>query len=62
MFYTGECQLALGARAKARDCFDYVLRQAVHGELPQRSRAYLEDLQSDPMPACSGTLCGKMNL
>jgi len=46
MFYTGECQLALGAHAKARDCFEYVLKQAAHGELPRRSRAYLEDLSA----------------
>jgi len=62
MFYTGECQLALGAQAKARDCFDYVLRQAVDGELPRRSRAYLEDLQADSMPSCSGAVCGKTSL
>lgn len=61
MFYTGECQLALGAQGKARDCFDYVLRQAVDGELPRRSRAYLEDLQAGPIPPCFGAVCGKTN-
>lgn len=62
MFYTGECQLALGAHAKARECFDYVLKQAIHGELPRRSRAYLEGLESDPGPSGSDVVCGKINL
>ncbi|NWA27629.1 SycD/LcrH family type III secretion system chaperone [Pseudomonas gingeri] len=59
MFYTGECQLALGAHAKARDCFDYVLRHAADGELPRRSRVYLEDLSTDVLLSCSEALCGK---
>ena len=62
MFYTGECQLALGAYAKARDCFEYVLRQPIHGELSRRSRDYLKDLTPDDMSSCLGAVCRKMKL
>lgn len=44
MFYTGQCQLALGKVAKARLCFEYVLEQATQEDLRQQAQAYLDTL------------------
>ncbi|BCX66969.1 type III secretion system translocator chaperone SicA [Pseudomonas izuensis] len=44
MFYTGQCQLALGRIAKARLCFEYVLEQATEDELRKQAGVYLDTL------------------
>lgn len=44
MFYTGQCQLALGRVGKARLCFEYVLEQAAQEDLRDQARVYLDTL------------------
>ncbi|MCW8277091.1 type III secretion system translocator chaperone SicA [Pseudomonas sp. PCH199] len=44
MFYTGQCQLALGRIGKARLCFEYVLEQATEDDLRKQARVYLDTL------------------
>jgi hypothetical protein len=44
MFYTGQCQLALGKIGKARLCFEYVLERASQDDLRQQAKVYLDTL------------------
>ncbi|WP_095051956.1 type III secretion system translocator chaperone SicA [Pseudomonas sp. Irchel s3b2] len=44
MFYTGQCQLALGRVGKARLCFEYVIEQATEDDLRTQARVYLDTL------------------
>ncbi len=44
MFYTGQCQLALGQGAKARLCFEYVLERVTEDELRRQAQVYLDAL------------------
>jgi type III secretion system low calcium response chaperone LcrH/SycD len=44
MFYSGQCQLALGKIGKARLCFEYVLEQATEEDLRKQARVYLDTL------------------
>jgi len=44
MFYTGQCQLALGQGGKARLCFEYVLERVTHDDLRRQAEIYLDAL------------------
>jgi hypothetical protein len=44
MFYSGQCQLALGKIGKARLCFGYVLEQATEEDLRKQAQVYLDTL------------------
>ncbi|WP_160105137.1 type III secretion system translocator chaperone SicA [Pseudomonas izuensis] len=44
MFYSGQCQLALGKIAKARLCFEYVLEHASEEDLRKQAHVYLDTL------------------
>jgi type III secretion system low calcium response chaperone LcrH/SycD len=44
MFYTGQCQLALGRIGKARLCFEYVLERASQDDLRLQAQVYLDTL------------------
>ncbi|MGF0236995.1 type III secretion system translocator chaperone SicA [Rhodococcus sp. IEGM1300] len=45
MFYTGQCQLALGKLDKARLCFKYVTEQAIEEGLRSQAQVYLDTLE-----------------
>jgi len=45
MFYTGQCQLALGKAGKAKVCFEYVLESIQDPALRQQAQAYLDALR-----------------
>lgn len=44
MFYSGQCQLALGKAGKARACFECVLEQVAEPALRKHAQAYLDAL------------------
>jgi len=44
MFYTGQCQLAMGKAGKAKLCFEYVLEHVQEPELRQQAQVYLDTL------------------
>lgn len=44
MFYTGQCQLALGKAGKAKLCFEYVIKHVQEDDLCQQARVYLDAL------------------
>ncbi len=44
MFYSGQCQLALGKAGKAKLCFEYVLAHVEDDELRQQARVYVDTL------------------
>ncbi|WP_318011753.1 type III secretion system translocator chaperone SicA [Pseudomonas sp. REP124] len=51
MFYSGQCQLALGRIGKARLCFEYALEHATQDDLREQARVYLESLSHMEMQA-----------
>lgn len=51
MFHVGQCHLALGRLANARECFESVAGRAAGNELGTRSEAYLKLLKEAPPPA-----------
>lgn len=42
MFYTGQCQLALGKPGKARLCFEYVIEHSTEDDLRKQAQVYLD--------------------
>lgn len=44
MFYSGQCQLALGKAGKAKLCFEYVFAHVEDDELRKQARVYLDTL------------------
>ncbi|WP_030127908.1 type III secretion system translocator chaperone SicA [Pseudomonas sp. QTF5] len=44
MFYTGQCQLALGKVGKARLCFECVIEQTTEADLRAQAQVYLDTL------------------